>query len=253
MDILKRKRTLSLKELTHADVILCLNVCRKYVEVLYKCKPVSFRSRVVCGGEEVSLSCQNQSSRLAIFSATFSTTSGGHVFCPARRHVARDFRLEPETVLSCDHSVTDTVSDFCHGYSDCKFSANPASLGGVRQCIGAEHLTLKVTFACVDKSVFHSKYVDRITTTTPATTTTTSTTLSPSISSNYQQSPTVPPKSVIKSDIPKSNSELKSQESKVNLGSEIVIVERDNEATDIQNDLPAMLETNSNFEEVSQR
>ena len=33
------------------------NVTRKYVEVLFKCKPVSFRSRVVCGGETVALAC----------------------------------------------------------------------------------------------------------------------------------------------------------------------------------------------------
>ena len=38
-------------------------LCRKYVEVLYKCKPVSFRSRVVCGGEHVSLSCSTSSTR----------------------------------------------------------------------------------------------------------------------------------------------------------------------------------------------
>ena len=31
--------------------------CRKYVEVLFKCKPASFRSRVVCGGETVALAC----------------------------------------------------------------------------------------------------------------------------------------------------------------------------------------------------
>ena len=30
---------------------------RKYVEVLFKCKPASFRSRVVCAGETVALAC----------------------------------------------------------------------------------------------------------------------------------------------------------------------------------------------------
>jgi hypothetical protein len=34
-----------------------VSVPRKYVEVLYKCKPASFRSRVVCGGEAVALAC----------------------------------------------------------------------------------------------------------------------------------------------------------------------------------------------------
>ena len=39
------------------------SIDRKYVEVLYKCKPVSFRSRVVCGGEGVSLACSAPSTR----------------------------------------------------------------------------------------------------------------------------------------------------------------------------------------------
>ena len=57
---------------------------RKYVEVIYKCKPASFRSRVVCGGEQVALACPSSSpqSRIAIFSTSFSTPASGHVFCP---------------------------------------------------------------------------------------------------------------------------------------------------------------------------
>ena len=42
-------------------------------------------------------------------------------------------------------------------------------------CLGL-HLTLKTTFACVDKAVFQEQYVDRPTTTTTTTTTSTTTT-----------------------------------------------------------------------------
>ena len=115
--------------------------CRKYVEVLYKCKPVSFRSRVVCGGEGVALSCPAPATRLAVFSATFSSAGGGHVFCPASRGLAP--RGGPGT---CDVAVTGAVSALCHGYLNCSFPALPGALGvAVRGCGGAGRLTLKVT------------------------------------------------------------------------------------------------------------
>ena len=164
------------------------------------------------------------------------------MFCPTRaRKQNSDYRMQN----SCDHPVTNRVKLLCHGYSDCTFSASPTNLGGMRQCIGVEHLTLKVTFACVDKSVFHSQYIDRRTTTSTTTTTTTTeaTTLikiSPTFS-NF-----LPTKvSVIKSSGVKVSDDLKSQESKVNLGNEI-----DPKTQAKNEDVPAMLETNSNFQEV---
>ena len=48
------------------------------------------------------------------------------------------------------------------------FTADPLTLS-VSACLGL-HLTLKTTFACVDKSVFQPKFVDRVTTTTTTTT-----------------------------------------------------------------------------------
>jgi len=152
---------------------------RKYVEVLYKCKPASFRSRVVCGGEQVSLSCQEPDTRLAIFSTSFSTPASGHVFCPLPgRYVGRKRRpglyhnLNLPGISECkNYPVTDKVSDLCHGYHSCTFKADPYDLEA-NPC-QSFHLTLKTTFACVDKSVFHAKFVDRVTTTTEPSTTTT--------------------------------------------------------------------------------
>ena len=166
------------------------------------------------------------------------------MFCPTRaRKQNSDYRMQ-NSVLSCDHPVTNRVKLLCHGYSDCTFSASPTNLGGMRQCIGVEHLTLKVTFACVDKSVFHSQYIDRRTTTsTTTTTTTTEATTLVKISPTFSNF--LPTKvSVIKSSGVKVSDDLKSQESKVNLGSENV---SKNQA---KSDVPAMLETNSNFQEV---
>ena len=148
------------------------------MEVLYKCKPASFRSRVVCGGEEVSLSCQQPGTRLAIFSTSFSTPASGHVFCPLPgRYLGRKrgpgyHHDNLPGITECkNYPVTKIVSELCHGYVSCSFTANPFHLEA--DPCQKFHLTLKTTFACVDKSVFHAKFVDRVTTTTEPSTTTT--------------------------------------------------------------------------------
>ena len=69
------------------------------------------------------------------------------------------------------------------------FTADPLTLS-VSACLGL-HLTLKTTFACVDKSVFQPKFVDRVTTTTttttPPTTSTLPTTRTPATRGRWQE------------------------------------------------------------------
>ena len=230
---------------------------RKYVEVLYKCKPASFRSRVVCGNELVSLSCQNHNARLAIFSSVFSSGGGSHVFCPGTSTTSSSSRL-------CSDSVTERVSSLCHGYSACRFRAEPASLGQAGSvCSGAANqrsglgrslglgLTLKLTFACVDKSVFHTEYVDRKTTPTTTTISTTTTTISRTTRTTTLPSPqpklvpsTLTVKPVISSNV-KSEDILNSQESK-----KLVVNLLDSKSSSGTENVPSILETNSNFEQV---
>jgi hypothetical protein len=56
-----------------------LFACRRHLEVVYKCKPASFRSRVVCGGESLELTCPDGGQRLAILSAGFLSAAAGGV------------------------------------------------------------------------------------------------------------------------------------------------------------------------------
>ena len=190
----------------------------------------------------MSLSCKDPEARVAIFSAAFSTSGGGHVFCPVTRHVSP---VHVSDELTCDYSVTSEVSRLCHGYNHCHFSADSGQVGGVDQCVGAAHLTMKVTYACVDKSIFNANYVDRVTTTTTTTTTTTSTTTTVVTSTTPFVPLSVTPKSVI-SQTDVKHDILKSQESKklvVNVVSDDLLVESKDDRT-------AMLETNTYFEEV---
>ena len=85
---------------------------RKYVEVAYKCKPTQFRSKVECHSQTLKLDCNKKGSpqssssrmttltsqsilhrktdedneqdmeRLAIYSATFASSIGSHIYCP---------------------------------------------------------------------------------------------------------------------------------------------------------------------------
>ena len=160
------------------------------------------------------------------------------MFCPVTRHVPKSHVND----VDCDYPVTSEVSQLCHGYSDCQFLADSARIGGVHHCVGAPHLTLKVTYACVDQSVFNANYVDRVTTTSTTTTTTTSTT-----SSTSSTAPFVP-LSVTTKPVISPDGILKSQESK----EFVVDVVRDDILVETKDDRTAMLETNSNsFEEVT--
>ena len=227
---------------------------RKYVEVLYKCKPASFRSRVVCGDELVSLSCQDHNARLAIFSSVFSSGVGSHVFCPAPPSPPSTSSTSSQ---ACSDSVREGVSRLCHGYKACSFRAQPASLAQPGSACSARgqrrSLTLKLTFACVDKSVFHAEFVDRKTTptTTTISTTTFSTTISRTTKTTTLLSPkpklvpsTLTVKPVISSNV-KSDDILNSQESK-----KLVVNLLDSKSSSDTENVPSILETNSNFEQV---
>eukprot|EP00094_Tigriopus_californicus_P008123 TCALIF_07819-PA protein Name:"Similar to Eva1c Protein eva-1 homolog C (Mus musculus)" AED:0.05 eAED:0.05 QI:66/1/0.5/1/1/1/2/0/273 len=106
---------------------------RKYVETAFKCKPTQFRSRVVCHGDSMRLACDNPDQRLAIYSASFASAEGSHVFCPSRRQRPISFmgqegpnanddeshyldKYGMTDLAKCEASyVTEAVMQICHG------------------------------------------------------------------------------------------------------------------------------------------
>ena len=95
---------------------------RKYVETAFKCKPDQFRSRVVCQGDPLHLSCDNEEEdRLAIYSASFSSAEGSHIFCPALQRGPPSSHLTSaltKDLDKCEAShVTKAVMQMCHGQS----------------------------------------------------------------------------------------------------------------------------------------
>ena len=181
---------------------------RRHLEILYKCKPASFRSRVECGGDALNLSCSKSTQRLAIMSAAFASASAGHVYCPLQNYQqdgvpgvpgykqdgvpGYQYSTPPtQDLLKCEKtSVTSQVVSACHGQKDCSLLADPHILG-VPECHDL-HVFMKTTFACVDLSVFlprfllnstqRDRYDSTSSTNRPTTTLTTSTTSTTTVS-----------------------------------------------------------------------
>ena len=116
---------------------------RKYVEVAYKCKPTQFRSKVICHSRTLELDCDKKSNispstsesilhetdddnkeRLAIYSATFASSIGSHIYCPDNLDIdstvldasIRFKDAQKDASHKCEASyATEAVMKMCHG------------------------------------------------------------------------------------------------------------------------------------------
>ena len=52
----------------------------KFVEVAYKCRPLEFRSKIICENETIQLKCK-RNARIAIYSATFGRVQFQSAHC----------------------------------------------------------------------------------------------------------------------------------------------------------------------------
>ena len=86
---------------------------RKYVEVAFKCKPTVFKSKVVCQGKEMGLSCSENDTRIAIYSSSFSASGGTHIYCPDDGK--SDFASAFEQQACEEQYATEPVMKICHG------------------------------------------------------------------------------------------------------------------------------------------
>ena len=63
----------------HSDAA-CRNQT-KIVEVAYKCRPLEFRSKIICENDTINIKCK-RNARIAIYSATFGRVHSQSVQCP---------------------------------------------------------------------------------------------------------------------------------------------------------------------------
>ncbi|XP_053607910.1 uncharacterized protein LOC128673816 [Plodia interpunctella] len=119
---------------------------RKFVEVAYKCRPSTFRSRTCCEGDVIKLSC-NPHSRIAVFEAQYGKTLFESISCPQKG-------LNNETCTT-PHG-TDIVMQICHGKRRCTVEANSKTFG--TPCKSQSRTYLKVVYACVPLGVLMERY-----------------------------------------------------------------------------------------------
>ncbi|CAB3223941.1 unnamed protein product [Arctia plantaginis] len=119
----------------------------KYVEVTYKCRPYEFRSRNICEGERIKLSC-NPHSRIAIFDAQYGRTKFEATRCPQPPGV-------PDETCAAPHAVK-TVIQQCLGKRRCQIVAHNRIFNS--SCQIESKAYLKVVYACVPLGVLSEKF-----------------------------------------------------------------------------------------------
>jgi len=136
---------------------------RKYVEVAYKCRPTRFSSRMICGGESLSLTCNEPLQNIAIFSSTFQSAGTGPIYCPVRREFieeALDYSKDEagRSMKECERSdISPTIMSKCHGRKTCNITADPLQLNA--PACDKQHVLLKITYACMSGQNFLPKFV----------------------------------------------------------------------------------------------
>ncbi|EFX61603.1 hypothetical protein DAPPUDRAFT_69143 [Daphnia pulex] len=109
----------------------------KFVEVAYKCRPLEFRSKIICENETIQLKCK-RNARIAIYSATFGRVQFQSAQC------LQPPGIEDET---CEASFsTETVMQMCHGKRRCTLNASSSTFGN--PCSPQSHLYLRVVYTC---------------------------------------------------------------------------------------------------------
>ena len=94
---------------------------RKYVEVAYKCKPTQFRSKTSCQGDTMNLTCSNSGNeqdgdaRVAIYSATFASSLGSHIYCPDYGDFGEASVRQSKCSDEANEATTEAIMEVCHG------------------------------------------------------------------------------------------------------------------------------------------
>ncbi|XP_055950125.1 protein eva-1 homolog C-like isoform X2 [Argiope bruennichi] len=112
---------------------------RKFIEVMYKCRPDGFLNKIVCEGGQLDLLCP-EGQGLTIFSASYGTTKEGVVEC------RQSEGFEPKDCLV--ERTLEILQNLCSGKQNCSLRADDKTFGSPG-CRGTKHL--KVAYNCVER------------------------------------------------------------------------------------------------------
>ncbi|XP_042562743.1 protein eva-1 homolog C-like [Clupea harengus] len=111
----------------------------KYLIVWYKCRPNDYRTKVVCEGERMRLSCR-RGTLIAVSSAVFGgSPRATHQCLPPPDH------LEPAGDCQSE-STLQVVTSYCHGKGSCSFLVSSQEFG--EACSPNYHYYLSIIYTC---------------------------------------------------------------------------------------------------------
>ncbi|KAG8173055.1 hypothetical protein JTE90_006175 [Oedothorax gibbosus] len=115
---------------------------RKFIEVVYKCRPEEFLNKIVCQGSQMDLFCP-VGHGLTIYSASYGTTRTGAPECGQPEGAAPDDCLIAQS--------DETIRSLCSGRQNCSLMADDRTFGnpGCRQ--GNKYL--KIAYNCEEKDI----------------------------------------------------------------------------------------------------
>jgi len=143
---MKKRHCKFLTSPKNSEISPCSNQ-PKFVEVAYKCRPLEFRSKIICENETINLKCK-RNARIAIYSATFGRTHYQSLQCPQSPGVPEE---------TCESSFsTETVMQVCHGKRRCSLVASSSTFGN--PCSPHSHLYLRVVYTCVSRRILKDHY-----------------------------------------------------------------------------------------------
>ncbi|KAM3721796.1 Protein eva-1 [Dirofilaria immitis] len=116
----------------------------KYLQISYKCKPVSFNDESFCEGSTMHLSCK-QNKRLVIYSAYYG-----------RKVEEKMTHCTPNTPITrnCVVDVLGQILYYCHARTECMVLVNDEHFGETG-CESGVHKYLSLIFMCMSDAIFN--------------------------------------------------------------------------------------------------
>ncbi|XP_028997000.1 protein eva-1 homolog C isoform X1 [Betta splendens] len=115
----------------------------KYLIVWYKCRPNEYKSKVVCEGERMRLSCK-RGMQIAVYSAMFGRTQQGTLECPPHHRRAPSVDCQSPVALQ-------VLTSRCQGKKSCVVPASTRDFGD--PCYAGTRKYLSVIYTCVPKKL----------------------------------------------------------------------------------------------------
>uniref|UniRef100_A0A914VIH5 SUEL-type lectin domain-containing protein n=1 Tax=Plectus sambesii TaxID=2011161 RepID=A0A914VIH5_9BILA len=120
----------------------------KYLQISYKCKPISFDDQSFCEGTSMQLSCR-QNKRLAIYSAQYGRTVNGQpMHCTLSNPVSYD----------CTIDVLAKLLPECHAQTECTLTVSDEHFGN--PCAIGVNKYLNLIFMCVSDKIFSEAAIE---------------------------------------------------------------------------------------------